>query len=200
MILFLLIRFLLREKKSEKLSCKLEYHRINYFKNATVCSFFIISDISDLIKKFSDIQQASMTDNITGLHAQHVLAKKIRELNMYRRFPYTVATCSATLKNVEDHARNNNMALISAAECIRSKIRSTDFAAYENGNIVLLFPEEFKDAKHVMNRIEACIKEECSKDFDIDFIYGIASRETPDTDIQDTINNANSNMFQKKVD
>lgn len=193
-------QILVKGKNSSKSTCQLEYHRLGYFKNETICSFFIINDISNVVKKFSDIQQASMTDNITGLHAQHVLARKIREINMYRRFPYSVAVCSAKIKNNDSHVLNNNMALVNVSECIRNRIRASDFAAYENGHIVLLFPTELDAARRVMERIEEAIRDEQIANFEIEFQYGIAGRQTPDTDIQETLNEAHSLLFKQQVD
>lgn len=43
----------------------------------TVCTYFILHNISNLFKSFAEIHQASMTDHITGLFAQNVLVKKI---------------------------------------------------------------------------------------------------------------------------
>lgn len=187
-------------KNEERRICQLDYRRISYFRNVTRCSFFALHDISELLKSFTDLQQASMTDNITGLLAQHVLTKKIREINMYRKFPYSVAACSVQIKNSSSRTINNNIALIHVSECIRSKIRGSDFASYENGKIILLFPATLEVAQSVMDRIAESINDDELMEFDINFSYGLATRETPDTDIQETINKAHSLMFQKNVE
>ncbi|MBQ0003902.1 MAG: GGDEF domain-containing protein, partial [Treponema sp.] len=186
-------------KDEERRICQLDYRKISYFRNVTRCSFFVLHDITELLKSFSDLQQASMTDNITGLLGQHVLAKKIREINMYRKFPYSVAACSVQLKNNSRQTINSNIALIHVSECIRAKIRGTDFASYENGKIILLFPAELDVAQNVMDRIEESINDDDFMEFDIDFSYGLATRDTPDTDIQETINKAHSLMFEKNI-
>lgn len=187
-------------KNNEKRICQLDYRRISYFRNVTRCSFFVLHDISELLKSFTDLQQASMTDNITGLLGQHVLTKKIREINMYRKFPYSVAVCSVQIKNSTTRTINNNIALIHVSECIRAKIRGSDFASYENGKIILLFPATLETAHSVMERISESINDDELMEFNIDFSYGLATRETPDTDIQETINKAHSMMFKQNID
>lgn len=187
-------------KNDERRICQLDYKRISYFRNVTRCSFFALHDISELLKSFTDLQQASMTDNITGLLAQHVLTKKIREINMYRKFPYSVAACSVQIKNSSSRTINNNIALIHVSECIRAKIRGSDFASYENGKIILLFPATLEVAQSVMDRIAESINDDELMEFDINFSYGLATRDTPDTDIQETINKAHSLMFQKNIE
>lgn len=186
-------------KDEEKRVCQLDYRRVSNFRNITRCSFFVLHDITELLKSFTDIQQASMTDNITGLLGQHVLTRKIREINMYRKFPYSVAACSVQLKNGSSRAINSNIALIHVSECIRAKIRGSDFASYENGKIILLFPATLAVAQSVMNRIVESINDDDFMEFDINFSYGLATRDTPDTDIQETINKAHSLMFQKNI-
>lgn len=187
-------------KNEERKICQLDYRRISYFRNITRCSFFVLHDITELLKSFSDLQQASMTDNITGLLAQHVLTKKIREINMYRKFPYSVAVCSVQIKNNSTRTINNNIALIHVSECIRAKIRGSDFASYENGRIILLFPADLSVSQSVMSRIAESIKDDELMEFDINFSYGLATRDTPDTDIQETINKAQTILFQKNIE
>lgn len=187
-------------KDEERKICQLDYRRISYFRNITRCSFFVLHDITELLKSFSDLQQASMTDNITGLLAQHVLTKKIREINMYRKFPYSVAVCSVQITNNATRTINNNIALIHVSECIRAKIRGSDFASYENGKIILLFPADLDVSQSVMSRIADSIKDDELMEFDVNFSYGLATRETPDTDIQQTINKAQTILFQKNID
>lgn len=187
-------------KNENRSVCQLDFHRITYFKKVSICSFFVIRDISEIVRLYTDIQQSSMTDNLTGLLAQHVLIRKMREINMYRLFPYTVASCSVHIPNEAQKSVNTSIALIHVAECIRSKIRGTDFASYENGNIVLLFPAEMDVAQNVMNRIVAAINEDNSLGFHVEFEYGLSSRETPDTDIQETLSKAHSVMFKQGIE
>ena len=140
-----------------------------------------------------------MTDRITGLLAQHVLAKKIREINIFRRFPYSAASCSIHVKT-ERKDLNENFALVKVAECIKSRIRGSDFASYENGNIVLLFPAEYNVAQNVMERIISAIEEDEYLKTDVSFQYGLTTRESPDEDIQQTINRAHAIMFKNKIE
>lgn len=188
-----------KNRKDQRILCQLQYHRMTYFKNNTVCSIFNLHDISSIYESFAEIQQASMTDHITGLLAQHVLIKKIREINIFRRFPYTAASCSINVHNDND-AMNENFALVKVAECIKANIRGTDFASYENGNIVLLFPAEMAVAKNVMERIVSAIDHDDYLKNDITFQFGLASRESPDEDIQQTINRAHSIMFKNRIE
>ena len=96
--------------------------------------------------------------------------------------------------------QRNNIALIHVSECIRAKIRGSDFASYENGKIILLFPADLDVSQSVMSRIADSIKDDELMEFDVNFSYGLATRETPDTDIQQTINKAQTILFQKNID
>lgn len=188
-----------KNDRDDNIICQLDFHRIKYFDKFTTCSFFVIHDISEIFQNFAEIQQSSMTDRITGLLAQHVLAKKIREINIFRRFPYSAASCSIHVKK-ERKDLNENFALVKVAECIKSRIRGSDFASYENGNIVLLFPAEYNVAQNVMERIISAIEEDEYLKTDVSFQYGLTTRESPDEDIQQTINRAHAIMFKNKIE
>ena len=193
---FTIDQIYIKGKGDERRICQLNFSQVSYFKGEPVCSFFILRDISEIIKHFTDIQQASMTDNLTGLLAQHILEKKVREINMYRRFPYSVAVCTIKLKQEATKQFNYNIALIRVSECIRLKIRGNDLAAYENGTIVLLFYADLRIAKNVMERIEDAISRDNLLNEKIEFNYGLSSRETPDEDIRESIGRAHSLMFE----
>ena len=51
-----------------------------------------------------------------------------------------------------------------------------------------------------MERIEEAIRDEQIANFEIEFQYGIVGRQTPDTDIQETLNEAHSLLFKQQVD
>lgn len=189
----------IKSHDDENRICQLDFHTIKSFKKFTTCSFFIIHDISSIYQNFAEIQQSSMTDRITGLLAQHVLIKKIREINIFRRFPYSVASCSVHVRSIKPDV-NENFALVKVAECIKEKIRGSDFASYENGNIVLLFPAEYNIAQNVMERIVSAIEENDYLKDDVSFQYGLTTRESPDEDIQQTINRAHAIMFKNKIE
>lgn len=189
----------IKKKNEDNAICQLDFHRLKSFNQFTTCSFFVIRDISSIFQNFAEIQQSSMTDRITGLLAQHVLIKKIREINIFRRFPYSAASCSIHIKNHKPDV-NENFALVKIAECIKARIRGSDFAAFENGNIVLLFPAEYNIAKNVMERIVSAIEDDPYLKEDVTFQYGLTTRESPDEDIQQTINRAHAIMFKNKIE
>lgn len=183
----------------QNIICNLDYHRIKSFNKFTTCSFFVLNDISAIFQNFAEIQQSSMTDRITGLLAQHVLVKKIREINIFRRFPYSAASCSIHVKKSRPDL-NENFALVKVAECIKTHIRGSDFASYENGNIVLLFPAEYNIAQNVMERIVSAIEQDEYLRNDVSFMYGLTTRENPDEDIQQTLNRAHAIMFKHSIE
>lgn len=189
----------IKTKNDNRLICQLDYHKIVNFANTTVCSYFILHNISTLFENFAEIQHASMTDHITGLFAQHVLMKKIREINIFRKFPYSAASCSIQIKSNQNDV-NENFALVKVSEYIKSKIRGSDFAAYENGNIILLFNAEQKIAQNVMERIISAIEEDDYLKDDVTVKYGLTEKENPDEDIQQTINRAHAIMFKNKIE
>ncbi|MGN0738866.1 MAG: GGDEF domain-containing protein [Treponema sp.] len=195
----LINQLFLTGRNSESKICQLEYKRVSYFKKMTICSFFIIRDISEVVQNFVNIQQASMKDKLTGLAASHFLARKIKEINMYRRFPYTAASCIVRVKDENTKSFNLNIALIHVAECIKKQIRDCDIASYTNGNIVLLFPSELETAQDIIDKILVSIKNEVILNFEVDFQYGLSCRKNPDDDIQDVINQAHSIMFEKLI-
>lgn len=194
--LFINQLFLTGRNSNSKI-CQLEYKRVSYLKKMTICSYFIIRDISEVVQNFESIQQASMKDKLTGLSASHVLARKIKEINMYRRFPYTAASCIVRVKDENNKSFNLNIALIRIAECIKKQIRDSDIASYANGNIIMLFPSELETAQDIIDKILLSIKNEVILNFEFDFQYGLSCRKNPDDDIQDVINQAHSIMFEK---
>lgn len=189
----------IKTKNNDKLICQLDFHKVTNFSKTTVCTYFILHNISNLFENFAEIQQASMTDHITGLFSQNVLVKKIREINIFRRFPYTAASLSVHI-NSSNEKINENFALIKVAECIKNKIRGSDFAAYENGNIVLLFNSDIKIAQNVIERIISAIEDDEYLKNDFTVNYGLTSKENPDEDIQQTINRAHAIMFKNKIE
>lgn len=116
---------------------------------------------------------------------------------MYRRFPYTAASCIVRVKDENNKSFNLNIALIRIAECIKKQIRDSDIASYANGNIIMLFPSELETAQDIIDKILLSIKNEVILNFEFDFQYGLSCRKNPDDDIQDVINQAHSIMFEK---
>lgn len=177
---------------------QVEYNKIKYNKDFSVCSYFVFRDISTVVNQFTAIQQISVTDSLTGLLSPIVLTKKINEINLYRKYPYTAATCRIKVKNEKDKNLDPTTALVYVCDCIKKKIRENDVASYENGIIVLLLQAELAEAKVIIERITDTIKNQKFLYSDIDFMYGLSSRQSPDQDFQEVINDAHIIMFNSK--
>lgn len=178
---------------------EVEFHRKKYLNKMTVCSYFLFRDITKIVKRFDDLQLASNTDDMTGLLEHHVLSKKVKEINLYRKFPYTAVTCTPVIKHqFNDSSLNNkNLTLVHISDIVKKTIRNSDFAAYDNGMIIILFPTNLETTEEAMVRISQKVKKESKLDFDFDFIYGMETRSDPDTDMQKAINQAQIRMELK---
>ena len=91
-------------------------------------------------------------------------------------------------------------AVMHVADILRTHLRASDFAAYADGNIVVLMSDtQEADAKLVFSRISDLLQKDTTFNFHLSFEYGIAEKISRDSDIQLTIAQAQAAMLKKKL-
>jgi HD-GYP domain-containing protein (c-di-GMP phosphodiesterase class II) len=149
------------------------------------------------------MKQAAMTDRLTGFASQMMLDRKLSEINLYRKYPYTAAVCTISgLQFISDGFGESahDMAVIRLSETIRKRIRTEDFAAAEGDMIVLLLPEAgADDADRIFEQVNSVLGEERVLPFPLSAEYGSASRPDPDAPMQETVERARSTMIRRKM-
>jgi diguanylate cyclase (GGDEF)-like protein len=182
---------------------KLDYTRLSNSHKHSRGTLMVFHDITELKKLYNTMEKAAMTDQLTGLASSALLKKKITEINLYRKFPYSAVVCNINgLRLISDGFGEDagKAATMHVAEILRQQLRASDFAAYQDGNMVVLMPDtEEKEAEKVFERISGILSLDRSFSFILSFEYGIAIRATPDTDMQFTVNQAASSMAKKKM-
>lgn len=182
---------------------KLDYTRLVNKHNHSLGTLLLFHDITELKKLYNTMEKTAMTDQLTGLASAALLRKKITEINLYRKYPYSAVVCNINgLRLISDGFGEDagKAASMHVAELLKQQLRASDFAAYENGNMVVLMPDtEESEAETVFQRIAGILKLDRTFNFILSFEYGIAGRATPDTDMQLTVNQALSEMTRKKM-
>jgi putative nucleotidyltransferase with HDIG domain len=86
------------------------------------------------------------------------------------------------------------------ADLLRSQLRASDFAAYDDGNMIVLMPDTGSaDAEAVFNRISRILKHDRAFNFSLSFVFGVASRASRDADMQLTVSQAQADMLKNKM-
>ena len=144
-----------------------------------------------------------MTDLLTGLSSRVHLQKKITEINLYRKYPYTAVVCSNSGINLNTEGFGEDAgkaATMHVADLLRSQLRASDFAAYDDGNMIVLMPDTgSSDAEAVFNRISRILKHDRPFNFSLSFVFGVASRASRDADMQITVSQAQADMLKNKM-
>lgn len=170
-------------------------------KNYGTLLFF--HDITELRKLYNSMEKTAMTDPVTGLSSRIFLQKKITEINLYRKFPYTAVVCSLNGLSLisegfgEDAGKAAEMHV---AELLRSQLRASDFAAYDSGSMVVLMPDTtHEQAVLVFKRISRILSQDRTFNFILSLEFGVASRPDPDSPMQQTVSQAHVAMVNVKL-
>ncbi len=166
-------------------------------------TLLLFHNITELKKLYNTMEKTAMTDMLTGLASKTLLQKKITEINLYRKFPYCAAVCNINGLNLISEGFGDDAgkaALMHVADVLKSQLRSSDFAAYEDGNMVVLMPDTHaEEAKKVLARISKSLKDDRTFSFMLSFEFGVAERSSQDSDMQLTLSQAQAAMLKQKL-
>ena len=182
---------------------KLDYQKLNDKSGKDFGTLLIFHDITELITLYNNMEKAAMVDQLTGLASKVHLKKKITEINLYRKFPYTAVVCSINGINLISEgfgAETGNSARMHVADLLRNQLRASDFAASVDDNMVVLMPDtSVQDAEAVFKRISRILNHDRTFNFSLSFEFGIAGRTSPDSDMQLTVSQAMAEMLSNKM-
>ncbi len=186
-----------------KMIFKLDYIKLNNKNGRDYGTLLFFHDITELKKLYNSMELTAMTDPLTSLSNKVYLQKKLTEINLYRKFPYTAVVCSLNGINLisecfgEDTGR---AAIKHVADLLKSQLRASDFAAYDDGNMVILMPDTTEaDANQVFLRISRILNHDRTFNFTLSFEYGISPRPSPDSPMEQTMRQAYVAMVNKKM-
>ena len=187
----------------QELVYKLDYSKLNDKNGRDYGTLLMFHDISEFKKLYNSMERTAMTDLLTGLSSRVHLQKKITEINLYRKYPYTAVVCSISGINLITEGFGEDAgkaATMHVADLLRSQLRASDFAAYDDGNMIVLMPDTgSSDAEAVFNRISRILKHDRAFNFSLSFVFGIASRASRDADMQLTVSQAQADMLKNKM-
>ena len=182
---------------------KLDYSKLYDAKKKNLGTLLLFHNITELKALYNSMEKTAMTDMLTGLASRVMLEKKITEINLYRKYPYCAVVCNINGLNLISTGFGENAesaAVMHVADILRTHLRASDFAAYADGNIVVLMSDtQEADAKLVFSRISDLLQKDTTFNFHLSFEYGIAEKISRDSDIQLTIAQAQAAMLKKKL-
>lgn len=182
---------------------KLDYTKLYDKANKSLGTLLLFHNITELKQLYNTMEKTATTDMLTGLASKALLEKKVTEINLYRKYPYCAVVCNINgLRLISEGFGENagHAATMHVAELLRSKLRAGDFAAYSDGNMVVLMSDTLaSEASRVFARISDALHKDNTFNFKLSFEYGVAERFSRDTDMQLTIAQAQSAMLKKKL-
>ncbi len=182
---------------------KLDYIRLKNFRGKPIGTLMLFHNITELKKLYDIMEHTAMTNTLTGLASKTLLQKKIIEINLYRKFPCSVAVCNINglrLINEGFGEDTGKAVIMHVAETLREQLRASDFCAYDDENFVIIMSgTNEKECEDVIKRISALLNSDKTFNFDISFVYGSATRQTPDTDMQIAVSQAYAAMLKSKM-
>lgn len=181
----------------------LDYTKLTDSYGKSYGTQLLFHNITELKKLYNTMEKTAMTDMLTGLASKTLLQKKITEINLYRKFPYCAAVCNINGLNLISEGFGDDAgkaALMHVADVLRSRLRSSDFAAYDDGNMVVLMPDTHEtEAKKVLERISKSLKDDRTFSFMLSFEFGVAERTSQDSDMELTLSQARASMLRQKL-
>lgn len=193
----------IKNSAGNELIFKLDYIKLKDDSLKDYGTLLFFHDITELKKIYNSLEQTAMTDPLTGLANKVSLQKKITEINLYRKFPYTAVVCSLNEINLisecfgEDTGRT---ATKHVAQLLKSQLRLSDFAAYDDGNMIILMSDTTEEeANQVLKRISRIVNHDRTFNFSLFFEYGIAARPSAEGTMQQTVQQAYVAMVNRKM-
>jgi len=172
-----------------------------YGRNLGTLLFY--HDITELKLLYRTMEKTAMTDDMTGLSSATSLKRKITEINLYRKFPYSAVVCELNGYSLIQEGFGESVAqnaLIHMSEILRKQLRASDFASYSEGKITILMADtDVAIAEKVIKRAASILEKDDCFNFMLSLDYGIASKPTKDSDMQLTVSQASARLSKNKV-
>ncbi len=166
--------------------------------------FAYAQDISARREREERINYLLYHDQLTGLYNHRFLQKEMERLDTERQLPLSIIMVDVNgLKLVNDSYGHNkgDELLHKAADILQNSVRSEEIIARWGGDefVILLPGTSRQEAEKVFERI----KEKCRKtekdDLPVSLGMGIGVKKEPDESIEETLNEADDNMYKDKL-
>jgi len=170
-----------------------------------------LSSISELVscaisrhRAFSEIYYKSYHDHLTGLYNRSYLEKELERNENSNRLPVTIIKADInSLKLVNDAYghRTGDKLLKKVAWILQKTCREEDIIARWGGDeFVVILPQTTKEAAQVLyERIKNSCMEAFMKDVPVSIAIGLATKETREKKLHETLEEAESDMYKQKL-
>ncbi|NLJ39627.1 MAG: diguanylate cyclase, partial [Candidatus Atribacteria bacterium] len=161
-------------------------------------------DITERKKSEERIKYLSYHDSLTGLYNRAYLEEEMRRLDAPRQLPLSIIMGDINgLKLVNDafgHKQGDEL-LKHIAKILKESCRQEDIIARWGGDeFLILFPKTTTNsALQVIQRIQKLCKDAESTTIPISLALGLATKETPDINLEVIISQAEENMYRQKL-
>jgi len=161
-------------------------------------------DITERKKSEERIKYLSYHDSLTGLYNRAYLEEEMRRLDAPRQLPLSIIMGDINgLKLVNDafgHKQGDEL-LKHIAKILKESCRQEDIIARWGGDeFLILFPKTTTNsALQVIQRIQKLCKDAENTTIPISLALGLATKETPDINLEVIISQAEENMYRQKL-
>ncbi len=165
-------------------------------------------DLTERKRAEEKIIYLSYHDHLTGLYNRAKFDQELERLNQPENLPLSIIIGDLNgLKLVNDafgHEKGDEL-LKNIAQILQSSTRDTDIVARCGGDefIILLPKTSFEEASSILEGIkETCATTESTSDLDVyvSISLGLGTKTHPEENVQDIINQAESDMYSQKID
>lgn len=180
------------------------YYELRYSKLDDEQVVVILRDVSELTRSRLNIEFISYHDALTGLHNRRFFEEEMRRFDNPRDLPLSIIMIDVNgLKLTNDafgHLKGDEL-LIKVANLLKMECRSHDVIARIGGDeFVILLPHTSKEeAAYIVERIYKLMKSERLDNIILSISAGWDTKETQETLLTDTFNNAEASMYQRKL-
>jgi diguanylate cyclase (GGDEF)-like protein/PAS domain S-box-containing protein len=165
-----------------------------------------VIDITEHKTIEEEISYLSYHDQLTGLYNRRFLEEELKRLDTQRQLPISIIMADVDrLKYINDahgHEKGDSL-LIVVSEIINNSCRKEDIIARWGGDEFLIFLPKTseKDARDLMDRIRETFKiQKLDGELAISISLGLSTKHKQDEKIEDTIKQADKNMYDAKAE
>jgi len=164
----------------------------------------IATDITEQKLREEKILQISFHDKLTGLYNRSYLEEEMNRLDTERQLPISIIMADLNgLKLINDtlaHAAGDEM-LKSAAEVMRQSCRGEDIIARWGGDEFVIFLPQTKQktAKTICKKILDLSRRVHCNGIPLSMALGSVTKTSPEQNIFELLNVAESNMYKQKL-
>ena len=172
--------------------------------NKIIGFVLVFRDVTEKRKALEDIKFLSFHDKLTGLYNRAFFDEEIKRLNTDRQFPLSVIMGDADnlkfLNDVFGH-ETGDFLLKRIATILKGVCRKEDIISRWGGDeFILLLPQTPRErALQICERINKFCQENQEEILPISITLGVATKNTPEVNLQDVLREAEDHMYRNKI-